>query len=116
MDDDERHTLAQLQQLSPEAQTIYPLAQEFAQVVRIRGGQSLEPWLKCAHESRVRGLVSLANSLERDKAAVLAGLSLPCSNGQVEGQINRLKLIKRSMYGRGNFDLLRKRVLRADTS
>ncbi len=116
LDDDERHTLAQLQQLSPEVQTIYPLAQEFAQMVRMRGGQSLEPWLKCAHESRVRELVSLANSLERDKAAVLAGLSLPYSNGQVEGQINRLKLIKRSMYGCGNFDLLRKRVLRADTS
>jgi hypothetical protein len=48
---------------------------------------------------------------QRDLAAVTAGLSLPWSNGQVEGQINRLKLVKRTMYGRASFDLLRKRVL-----
>jgi transposase len=116
LDDDQRLTLARLQQLSPEAQTIYPLAQEFAQMVRTRGGSSLESWLQRAHDSKVRELVSFANGLERDQAAVRAGLTLPYSNGQVEGQINRLKLIKRSMYGRGNFDLLRKRVLRADTA
>ena len=54
---------------------------------------------------------SFANGLQRDLTAVSAGLSLPWSNGQVEGQINRLKLIKRSMYGRASFDLLRHRVL-----
>jgi transposase len=54
-----------------------------------------------------------SDGIERDKAAVVAALMQPWSNGQVEGQVNRLKLIKRSMYGRANFDLLRQRVLAA---
>jgi transposase len=116
LDEDQQQTLARLRALSPEVQAIYPLAQEFGQMVRTRAGLSFEPWLQRVREKKVREFLSFASSLERDKAAVLAGLSLPYSNGQVEGQINRLKLIKRSMYGRGNFDLLRKRVLLADTS
>jgi transposase len=56
---------------------------------------------------------NFATGLERDKAAVVAGLSESWSNGQVEGQVNRLKLKKREMYGRANFDLLRQRVLAA---
>jgi transposase len=111
LDNDQRQTLARLRQLSPEDETVYPLAQEFVEMVRRHGGLSLDSWLQRARESKVRELVSFANSLERDKAAVLAGLSLPYSNGQVEGQVNRLKLIRRSMYGRGQLDLLRKRVL-----
>jgi transposase len=56
-------------------------------------------------------LRQFAAGIQRDKAAVQAGLSLPYSTGPVEGHINRLKLIKRSMYGRAEFDLLRQRVL-----
>jgi hypothetical protein len=52
--------------------------------------------------------------VQQDKDAVLAGLTLPWSNGPVEGQVNRLKLIKRSMYGRAKFDLLKLRVLHHD--
>jgi transposase len=111
LDEPQRQTLTRLQQLSPEVHTLYPLAQDFAQMVRTHSGHSLESWLTRAHDSQVRELVSFANSLERHSADVQAGLSLPYSNGQVEGQINRLKLIKRSMYGRGKLDLLRKRVL-----
>ena len=55
-----------------------------------------------------------ANGIRLDQAAVEAALTLPYSNGQVEGQVNRLKLIKRSMYGRANFDLLKARVLYAN--
>jgi transposase len=51
--------------------------------------------------------------LVRDKDAILAALDLPWSNGQVEGQVHRLKMIKRQMYGRAGFDLLRLRVLNA---
>jgi transposase len=54
-----------------------------------------------------------ATSLRQDQAAVAAGLKMPWSTGPVEGQINRLKTIKRQMYGRANFDLLRQRVLHA---
>lgn len=111
LDDEQRKTLERLRELSDDVQALYPLAQEFAQMVRTRNAQSLDPWLQRARESKVREIVSFANSLDRDRLAVLAGLELPYSNGQVEGQVNRLKLIKRSMYGRGNLDLLRKRVL-----
>jgi transposase len=58
-------------------------------------------------------LNSFVSGLERDKAAVLAGLTLVYSNGQVEGQITKLKLIKRQMYGRAGFALLRQRMLHA---
>jgi transposase len=54
-----------------------------------------------------------SNSLMKDEAAVRAGLSSEWSSGQVEGHVNRLKMIKRQMYGRANFDLLRARVLHA---
>jgi hypothetical protein len=56
-------------------------------------------------------LTAFAKSLKHDLNAVFAALSLPWSNGQVEGQVNRLKLIKRQMYGRAGFDLLRLRVM-----
>ncbi len=111
LDDDQKHSLARLRELSPEIETVYPLAQEFVQMVRLRAGQSFDSWLEKVRNSKVRELVNFARSLEHDNAAVVAGLSLPYSNGQVEGQINRLKLIKRSMYGRARLDLLRKRVL-----
>ncbi len=58
-------------------------------------------------------LENYASGLDRDQAAVLAALTLEWSNGQTEGQVNRLKTLKRQMYGRANFDLLRKRVLHA---
>ncbi|HEU5384044.1 MAG TPA: transposase [Ktedonobacteraceae bacterium] len=63
--------------------------------------------------SAIPELSRFANGLERDKAAVLAGLTLVHSNGQVEGQVTRMKLIKRMMFGRAGFVLLRQRVLRA---
>ena len=56
---------------------------------------------------------SFANGLERDQAAVEAAIKLLWSNAQVEGQVHRLKLLKRQMYGRAKFDLLRARVLRS---
>jgi len=67
-------------------------------------------WMR---SSRGRELQSFAVGLERDGAAVRAVLRLPYSNGQVEGQVKRLKLIKRMAYGRANFDLLRQRILAA---
>ena len=62
---------------------------------------------------RREGLRDFARGLKREQSTVEAALTLPHSNGQTEGQINRLKLIKRSMYGRAGFDLLRQRVLGA---
>jgi transposase len=66
--------------------------------------------------SSIKELAAYARGLEADYAAVKAGLSEPWSNGQTEGQVNKLKLLKRQMYGRANFDLLRLRVLHAKLS
>jgi transposase len=82
-------------------------------IIRYRDGEQLESWLEHMRNSRIRELQKLVRSIERDKAAVLAGLTLPHSNGVVEGKVNKLKLIKRTMFGRAGFPLLRQRVLHA---
>jgi transposase len=91
--------------------TAYELAQAFIQMVRERRGERFDAWLAQVAGSGIPELQSFGVGLERDRAAVAAALSLPYSNGQVEGQVNRLKLIKRTAYGRAKFDLLRQRVL-----
>ena len=111
LSEDEQAALDKLQQAVAEIATAYTLAQDFVRMVRERTVDALADWIARAAASCVAELGSFANGLQRDLAAVTAGLSLAWSNGQVEGQINRLKLIKRTMYGRASFDLLRKRVL-----
>ncbi|WP_201374479.1 transposase [Ktedonobacter robiniae] len=71
----------------------------------------METWLKAAETSHIPEFESFAAGVRQDQNAILAGLTLPWSSGQTEGQITRLKLLKRSMYGRAKFDLLRLRVL-----
>ena len=82
-------------------------------MVRKREGHRLQDWMKQVETSSFREVQRFARGLERDKEEVLAGLTLIYSNGQVEGQINKLKLIKRQGYGRAGFPLLRQRVLHA---
>lgn len=80
-------------------------------MVREHTAEPLAPWLEAVKNSRQSELRSFASGIQQDLAAVTAGLSSPWSQGQVEGQVNRLKLVKRSMYGRAKFDLLKCRVL-----
>jgi transposase len=87
------------------------LALSFGTLVRGRGEASLDAWLDRVSDANVPEMRSFAAGLLKDEAAVRAGLSLAWSNGPVEGQVNRLKFIKRSMYGRGGFELLKARVL-----
>ena len=84
-------------------------------MVRARKAERFDGWLARAEASGVLELQSFVAGVRRDYAAVAAALTLPYSNGQVEGQITRLKLIKRTMFGRANFDLLRRRVLYRDS-
>ncbi len=91
----------------------YALAQDFARLLREREGERLDEWIEKASASGVEEVRRFALGLTEDYAAVRAGLTLPYSNGQTEGQIHRLKLVRRSMYGRGKFDLLERRVLQA---
>jgi transposase len=95
----------------PDAATAYPLAQRFARMIRERRVEDLDPWLNDALACGLPFLHNFAIGLNRDYDAVKAALRLKWSNGQVEGQVNRLKVIKRIMYGRAKFDLLRLRVL-----
>jgi transposase len=109
----ERQVLAGIRQASSTADTVYGLAQDFMQMLRHREGQHLDIWLDLVRASPLPELQRFARSIQRDKDAVLAGLTLQESNGIVEGKINKLKLIKRMMYGRAEFPLLRQRVLHA---
>jgi transposase len=111
LDEQERQTLSAIRNKKEELETAYQLVQAFRRMVRQRQGDCLDAWLSAVAESPLPELQTFAQGIERDKAAVQAGLTLPYSNGLLEGHTNRLKLIKRSMYGRANFDLLRQRVL-----
>ncbi len=80
-------------------------------MLRERTGEQLTAWLAEAQASQLQAFDSFVTGVQQDQDAVLAGLTLPWSNGPLEGNVNRLKLLKRSMYGRANFDLLKLRVL-----
>ncbi len=95
---------------SPELAVLISLAREFSSMARRQQADRLDGWLDAAKRSALAGF---AGGLVRDLAAVQAALSLPWSTGPVEGQISRLKTIKRTMCGRAGFDLLRRRILQA---
>jgi transposase len=95
----------------PDIVAARSLAQRFGAMVRERRPDLLADWLQACRTSGIAELRNFATYIERDSAAVRAGLTERWSNGQTEGQITRLKLIKRQMYGRAGFDLLRQRVL-----
>lgn len=111
LDDDDQAARSRLLEADPRVVMVDRLARQFIQMVKDRSGQGLGQWLKDVAASGIKSLISFANGLRSDLAAVRNALSVPWSNGQVEGQINRLKFIKRQMYGRAKLDLLRKRVL-----
>lgn len=98
-------------QVCPEIAAAYELAQRFVLMVRHRQVNRLDPWLADAQASAVSQLKTFATGLRKDYGALRAALELEWSNGPVEGHVNRLKVIKRDMYGRAKFDLLRLRVL-----
>jgi transposase len=89
------------------------LAHEFQAMVRQRKPESFDGWLQACATSGIPELQSFAKGLAQEYASIRAALSEPWSSGQVEGQVNRLKLLKRQMYGRAKLDLLRQRVLHA---
>ena len=106
LDERQHEELALIRQASPSAETAYRLAQAFMHMIREQVGQQLDTWLSEVTASHLPELESFAKGIQHDKAAVLAGLTLPWSTGPVEGHVNRLKLIKRSMYGRAKLPRL----------
>jgi len=89
----------------------YDLVQDFFTMVHKLQGHRLDAWLAQVASSDLPELESFARGIEKDKAAVHLGLTRSTNNAQVEGQVTKLKLIKRTMYGRASFSLLRQRVL-----
>jgi excisionase family DNA binding protein len=108
---EEQETLRQLRQASPHLETAYQLVKEFLHMVRERTGEQLDAWLGAVQASHLEAFQTFVTGVQQDKDAVFAGLTLLWSNGPLEGNVNRLKLIKRSMYGRAEIDLLKLRVL-----
>lgn len=103
--------LALLQAAHPDLDAAYQLSQAFVSMLAERRACDLEEWLKQTEHCGVLELERFAHGIRRDYEAVKAAFSSEISNGQVEGQVHRLKLQKRQVYGRANFDLLRLRVL-----
>ncbi len=109
----QRNHLQQITQASDELSLAYELTQQFVTMIRQQQADPFDGWLTRVKAQAPGELKSVAAGLRRDYQAVRAGLSRPQSNAQVEGQITRLKLLKRQMYGKAHFGLLRLRVLHA---
>ena len=111
--DEEKPVVELLRRLSPEVSQAQELALSFVEVIKERRADDLRGWLVEAQRGGIPELTAFANGLTSDLQAVRAALEYEWSQGQVEGQVHRLKLLKRQMYGRAKLDLLRARVLRA---
>lgn len=111
--DDERTYVDQLLRTCPSLARLQALAHDFRALVNDHDLPALAHWLERADQSDFPELRGFADGLRADRAAVEAGLMLPWSQGQVEGQVNRLKMLKRAMFGRAHLDLLKRRFLYA---
>lgn len=111
MDEDESQALQRVKEADPLVDRAHEFAQAFQEMIRQRRPEKLAQWLLDAVGTGIAPLISFANGIQKDLDAVYNALSMPWSSGQTEGHVNRLKFVKRQMYGRANFDLLRKRVL-----
>jgi transposase len=109
----EAQQLAQLRAQSAEVAEAIDLAQDFTQLVRQRQPAQLDPWLQRATTSALEALQRFASGLREDYEAIKAGVTLPWSTSPVEGHINRLKMVKRQMFGRAHLDLLSRRFVGA---
>jgi len=102
--------IARIEAVAPALVVARELTDRFHALIRTRDGDGLDPWIEDANTTL---LASFASGILRDRDAVHNAIVEPWSNGQTEGQITKLKLVKRQMYGRGKLDLLRARLLGA---
>ncbi|WP_433754631.1 ISL3 family transposase [Nocardia sp. CA-135398] len=114
LSDDEKRQLQQILAGCDTLRQVNQLVADFAGMVRERGGKHLDTWIAAAQASGIKQLASFADGLLKDYDAVRNGLTLEWSSGAVEGNVNRVKMLMRQMFGRANFDLLRRRVLLVD--
>lgn len=109
--DDDRLGLKRARAACPDLDTLTELAHGFNHLVRQRRGDHIEDWIHQATASDFPEIRGFATGLRADFDSVRNGLTQPWSSGAVEGNVNRIKTIKRQMYGRAKLDLLRTRVL-----
>ncbi|MFI9415229.1 transposase [Nocardia gamkensis] len=114
VDPDDQQRLDAILATSAELTALVSHVRAFATMMVQRRGRELERWMAVVDRDDLPALQSFVRGLRRDLDAVTAGLSLPWSSGPVEGHVNRIKMIKRQMFGRANPDLLRKRILLSD--
>ncbi len=112
LDEKQRQQIAQIRAAHRDLDMAYDLTQAFVSMLAEHRDTDLDSWLTQAEHSGIRELKSFAHGIRRDYAAVRATFTSQWSNGPVEAQVNCLKLQKRLMFGRANFDLLRLHVLR----
>ncbi|GAA3082324.1 ISL3 family transposase [Streptomyces olivoverticillatus] len=110
---DEEHQLSEVLLRCPELTAALSHVHTFARMVCDLRGDNLAAWTDAVHADDLPAFHAFADGLHRDHDAVTAGLTLPWSSGPVEGHVNRIKMLKRQMYGRAGLPLLRKRVLLA---
>ncbi|WP_443678133.1 transposase [Nocardia australiensis] len=99
---------------SPELKSLANHVRAFAVMMTELEGRELEQWMSCADADDQPALHSFVRGLRRDQDAVTAGLTMRWNSGAVEGHVNRIKMLKRQMFGRAKPDLLRKRILLSD--
>lgn len=109
--EEQQRALTEMRHLHPEIERVMEVVESFVAMLRTLQGEHLEEWMEKALQSHIREIHNFVEKLRQDQPAVQAGLTLQWNNGVVEGHVNRLKCIKRTMYGRATFDLLRQRVL-----
>jgi transposase len=111
----EKELIDSLCQDSEEIKKAATLIQDFKGMMRTKNGSLLGEWIERASSSNIKEIKGFARGLLTDLDAVRNGINLPWSNGPVEGQVNKFKVIKRQMYGRASFELLRKRLVNHQT-
>jgi transposase len=111
LDEDEKTGLARARERCPHLDALAGHVTEFAKILTGRHGDRLDNWIQTVEADDQPDLHSFTRGLKADHDAVSNGLTLPWSSGVVEGNVNRIKMLKRQMYGRATFELLRKRVI-----
>jgi transposase len=113
LDDDQQLQLKQVRATCPISMPPRTTSPSSPRSSPNQGGERLDEWMAAVEADNLLHLHRFVRGPRRDYDAILNGLTLPHNSGAVEGNVNRIKMIKRQMYGRANFDLLRKRILHA---
>jgi transposase len=111
LDDEKKDKLARIKDRCPHLASLAAHVTGFAKIITGLNGDRLDAWITAVEADDQPELHSFTRGIRQDHDAVLNGLTLSWNSGIAEGNVNRLKMIKRQMYGRASFPLLRKRVL-----